>query len=359
MTAAFAAAPGAVYATPSPERVLIVVSGHGQSRGATRPGYDFEEFARAYTIFTAHGVAVDVASPRGGPVETDEYDPKDELQRAVLEDPAASAKLARTLAGGEVEPDRYAAVFVVGGKGAMFDLPHASDIHSAIARIYDSGGVVSAVCHGPAALVNVKLSSGRFLVEGKTVNGFTNLEESLFGKRWAAEFEFMLEDRLRARGGTFESGPFMLEHVATDGRLITGQNPTSTDGVVEAVLRQLGRTPKPRSESPKTASLALIARLLRDEAGAAGAYAKSPDRFHGPLIAMYGYSYAKVAEGAPALRHALALMEMVPEVKDKKQIRLAVAEVYEKLGDRTTAKRVLEQLLAQAPEFEPAQEMLN
>ncbi len=341
------------------ERVLLVVSGHGKDGGKTQPGYDFEEFAKAYSIFASSGMEVDVASPLGGPVEPDEYNPDDAIQRSVHDDPAVSAKLARTLSIGDVNPGGYAAVFVVGGKGAMFDLPRATALHSVIATVYEAGGVVAAVCHGPAALVDVRLSNGRYLVAGKAVNGFTNVEESLFGKKWASKFAFKLEDALTARGGRFESGPIMLEHVAVDDRLITGQNPTSAAGVADAVLRKLGKTPRPRRADQKEATLKLIARILRDEAGAANMYQENPAAFQGPLIAAYGYYYAKVATGDRSLRHALSLMEMVPEIRNKKELRLAVAVVYEKLKDTASAKRVLEQLVHREPDFAPAKEMLG
>lgn len=130
------------------------------------------------------------------------------------------AKLANTFPMERVEPGRYAAVFVVGGKGAMFDLPGSEALQSVIAKIYQRGGVVSAVCHGPAALVNVRLADGRYLVEGKAVNSFTNAEEALFGEKWALKYPFFLEDALTKRGGRFESAPMLLGHVARDGRLI-------------------------------------------------------------------------------------------------------------------------------------------
>ena len=341
------------------ERVLVVVSGHGKDGGKTQPGYDFEEFARAYSIFDSGGMDIDVASPLGGAVESDEYNPNDEFQRSIHDDPAVAAKLAGTLSIGNVKSERYAAIFVVGGKGAMFDLPKATALHSVIAQVYEAGGVVAAVCHGPAALVDVRLSNGRYLIDGKAVNGFTNVEESLFGKKWASKFAFKLEDALKARGGRFESAPIMLEHVVVHDRLITGQNPTSAAGVAEAVLRKLGKTPKPRRTDPKEATLKMIARILRNEAGAANMYKTNPGAFHGPLIAAYGYYYAKIATDDRSLRHALSLMEMVPEVRNKKQLRLAVAVVYEKLKDVTSAKRVLKRLVQNEPDFAPAKEMLS
>ena len=359
LAALFALSPVRPVVGAPAERILVVVSGYGKDGGKTQPGYDFGEFATAYSIFQSNGMHVDIASPLGGPVEPDEYNPEDELQRSVHDDPAVASKLARTRSIRDVNSRRYAAIFVVGGKGAMFDLPKATALQSVIAQVYEAGGVVAAVCHGPAALVDVRLSNGQYLVEGKAVNGFTNAEESLFGKRWASKFEFKLEDALKARGGRFESAPIMLEHVAVHDRLVTGQNPTSAASVADAVLRLLGKTPKPRRVDQKEATLKLIARILRDEPGAANMFRKNPQAFHGPLIATYGYYYGKLATDDRSLRHALVLLEMVPQMRNKKRLRLAVAVVYEKLKDKASARRVLEQLVQSAPDFAPAKEMLS
>ena len=114
------------------------------------------------------------------------------------------AKLNNTLATNAVNANAYDAVFVVGGKGAMFDLPNDTALQSVIAQIYQQEGSVAAVCHGPAALVNVKLKDGSYLVANKAINGFTNQEEKLFGQKWINDFEFMLEDKLNERGAVFQ-----------------------------------------------------------------------------------------------------------------------------------------------------------
>jgi putative intracellular protease/amidase len=150
----------------------------------------------------------------------------------------------------------------VGGKGAMFDLPGDADLQKIIATLYEDGRVVAAVFHGPAALVDVRLSNGEYLLSGKRVNGFTNVEEQLFGKRWMSEYPFLLEDKLVERGGKYESSAFMLSHVAQDGKLITGQNPVSTTDVATAVVRALGAKPRPQQRFTEDVTMALIAELL-------------------------------------------------------------------------------------------------
>ena len=159
------------------KKVIMVVSGYGQKQGEEKPGYEVDEFAKAYLVFKHNGVDVYVASPLGGTVEADNYDPNKPYNAQVLADSVAMQKLENTLSVGALEASDYNGIFVVGGKGAMFDLPKDEKLQAMIANIYEEQGVVAAVCHGPAALVDVKLSNGENLIAGKTVNGFTNKEE--------------------------------------------------------------------------------------------------------------------------------------------------------------------------------------
>lgn len=194
--------------------VLMVVSGYGQGQGEQAPGYEFDEFAKAWLVFKEHGVAVDIASPKGGKVEADKFDAKSAYNAKVLADAEAVNKLENTLSTAELESQNYDAVFVVGGKGAMFDLPKDESLQSVIAEIYQQQGVVAAVCHGPAALVDVRLDNGNYLIDGRAVNAFTNKEENLFSSKWLPDFPFMLEDRLVERGAKFQASDIMLSHVA-------------------------------------------------------------------------------------------------------------------------------------------------
>jgi putative intracellular protease/amidase len=137
----------------------------------------------------------------------------------------------------EIKAEEYVAIYYAGGHGAVWDLPDNQEIAGIASKIYENNGVVSAVCHGPAGLVNIKLSNGKFLIDGKKVSGFTNEEEK------AVKLEnvvpFLLEDQLKERGGIYEkSGPWQ-EHVVTDQRLVTGQNPQSAKAVGEGVKKAL------------------------------------------------------------------------------------------------------------------------
>ena len=340
-------------------RILMVVSGYGEDAGKTRPGYEFEEFAAAYLIFVNNGLEVDVASPRGGAVEADRYNPEAAQNAMVLADEEAMAKLKNTLAISEIDPLDYAGVFVVGGKGAMFDFPQSKPLQAVIAQIYEQGGVISAVCHGPAALTNVQLTDGSYLVAGKAVNSFTNVEEQLFGQKWMPEFDFMLEDRLIERGARFSASPIMLSHVAQDGRLITGQNPTSTPAVAEAVVRSLGIAPAPREAFGDEATFALIAQILQGDLTASTKLAEAPGKYNRPLVGMYGYYYAQIAQTDAETSHAIQLMTMAPEVLSRPEVQLQVAKSHLQVEQTAEAKAVLQSITASHPDYLPAQELLE
>ena len=263
----------ATVATPlhaaKADRILIVVSGEGRDQGKTRPGYEFDELSQAWLIFQANGFAIDVASPQGGAVEADRYDPQQPFNAALLADTEATRMLAATRRTDQVKAEDYAAIYVVGGKGAMFDLPRDTALTTLLGDAYARGAVIGAVCHGPAALAEVRLRDGTPLVQGKALTGFTNEEEAVFGKRWVKEFPWLLEDRMRARGAQWQEAPLMMAKVVVDGRLVTGQNPYSTPGVADAIIRATGRTPVARTPWRDELTMGLAAQVRAGDVGAA------------------------------------------------------------------------------------------
>ena len=342
-------------------RILMVVSGYGQAQGKEKPGFEFDEFAKAFLVFRANGIMVDIASPNGGAVEADQYDPNKAYNREVLADDAIMHKLNNTLALGDFSDHsaaQYSGIFVVGGKGAMFDLPYSEPLQNLIASIYEKQGVVAAVCHGPAALVNVKLSNGEYLIAGKTVNGFTNDEEQLFGKKWAPQFDFMLEDKLIANGAKFQSSDIMLEHVAVDGNLVTGQNPSSTIGVANAMLEALNIKVKPTTVYKDDRTLAQIAAYLDGDDAALQHITTSPETHHIALVGMYGYYYLQLAPTEHKQRQALALMLLAQEAINNPALDVQIAKTQYQLGDTMASRQTLAQTLKQHPDFEPAQQLL-
>lgn len=337
----------------------MVLSGYGQQAGKETPGYEFGEFSKAYLVFKHHGIQVDIASPLGGQVEADEYDPSTPYNAAILGDNAIMAKLNNTMSIAALTATDYDGVFVVGGKGAMFDLPKSKALQNLIADIYQQQGSVAAVCHGPAALVDVKLNDGSYLITNKVVNGFTNQEEKLFGKKWINDFEFMLEDKIIERGAKFESSDIMLNHVAVDGRLITGQNPSSTVSVATELLKSIGLKIKPMPAYKDDATLALVAKILSGSKEAEKALSDSPEQYNIPLVGMYGYYYLKVAVDNAELENALVLMSLAKEELNNPRIDLKIATVQHQLGKNEAALTTLRQLLTVTPDFKPAIEMLN
>jgi putative intracellular protease/amidase len=330
-----ATAAAAASAAVAP-KVLLVVSAEGRldAQGQPlRPGFEMEEFAQAWLVFRANGLAVEVASPAGGRVVADRHDPDDELVRSLLADAQATAALAATRRTQDLKPGEHAAIFVVGGKGAMFDLPRDAALARLLSQHHAGGGVLAAVCHGPAALAAATTPEGRPLVAGRRVTGFTDEEEGQFGKRWAKEYPFWLEARLREQGARWEEAPLMMPKLVVDDRLITGQNPMSTALAAEAVVRALGRVPVAREPFREEASLQLVQHWLGGERTAARALLQAhPQRFKTDLIAMLGYYQHAAATDEAGRRQAVAVMELAEPHFDHPRFRAALAEARARLA---------------------------
>lgn len=230
-------------------RVAIVLTNHGELGDTGKPtGFFLSEATHPHEVFRRAGFQVDFLSPRGGLAPMDGVDRSDPVNAAFLDDPALVARTKATKAIGEVDPSRYSAVFFSGGHGTMWDFPSDSSVQELIRAVYEQGGVVAAVCHGPAALVNARLSDGGYLVAGKRVSSFTDEEE--IAVKLDKVVPFALESTLRARGASFVESPNFEKQVAVSGRLVTGQNPASATGVAEEVVALLkgGTTANPAVE---------------------------------------------------------------------------------------------------------------
>lgn len=343
------------------DTVLIVLSGEGRDGGKTRPGYEFDELSQAWLIFRANGLDVEIASVQGGAIEADAYNPKEAFNASLLADAAAMRRLGDTRRIADLDAGDYAAIYIVGGKGAMFDLPRAEPLQELIAQAWDNGALIAAVCHGPAALVDVQLRDGKPLVAGRRVTGFTNEEEALFGKEWAPKFPWLLEDALRARGAIWEEAPLMLPKLVVDGRLITGQNPYSTPAVADAIVRGLNSKPADREPWRDELSMSLVQRLRDgDAAGASAALAQEPARYHVELIGMLGYYQAQAAgDDSVALRPALQTMLLALPHMDEPRLALAAADAHVRLGEREAARALVRRVLAADPGMEQARALLQ
>lgn len=224
-------------------KILLAVSSH-DVLGDTgdRTGYSVSEVAHPYRVFIDAGHEVDFVSVRGGepPAVVFDGEENDPEVAAFLTDDTVQAKLAATRPAAQVQSSGYSAIFYAGGHGAMWDFPESPHLARLAIDIYERGGVVSAVCHGPAALVDLRLPDGPYLVDGKRVSSFTNEEEHSLGL--VEVMPFLLEDRLKQRGAVHTKAPNFVGHTESDDRVITGQNPASAAPVAELVVGELKRS---------------------------------------------------------------------------------------------------------------------
>ena len=277
---------------PTRGKILAVVTSVrtiGTSEKVT--GYELSELARAYWVFTANGFAVDIASPQGGePYGLLDEDDMAEFDYAFLNDANAQQKIKHTFRLDQIQPDDYVAVYFVGGKGAMFDFPDNPVIHHLVSRFMEQGKVIAAVCHGPAALVNIKNADGSWLVANKKISAFTNAEELLLMPEAKTVFPFLLQTRLEARGAQFMAGADYLEQVIQHDNLITGQNPWSVWLLAEKTVKQLGYEPLPRRLTAEENSVALLQVFQQQGLSAAEkTIQKSSAAFSGQLLLMHSF----------------------------------------------------------------------
>ena len=225
-------------AAQPPKRVAIVLTNHRElgDTGKTT-GFFLSEATHPYEVFHKAGYEIDFLSPKGGEAPMDGVDASDPINAAFLADEALVARTKSTTSIAKSMSVGYDAVFFSGGHGTMWDFANDAGVQELIRTVYERGGVVAAVCHGPAALVNARLSSGMYLVAGKNVSAFTDEEE--VAVKLEKVVPFALESTLRARGARFVEAPNFEKKVAVSERLVTGQNPASATGVAEAVVRLL------------------------------------------------------------------------------------------------------------------------
>lgn len=230
-------------AAPNRERsamssVLFVVTSNDRLGDTGKEtGYYVPEAAHPWEEISRAGFEVRLASIQGGTPPAYGYDPADAVQSEFWNDPDIRRQLDDTPAVRDVDTTDLDAVLFVGGHGTMWDFPDDPDVQRIIREVYEQGGVVAAVCHGPAALVNARLSDGHYLVEGKTVAAFTTGEEVAVGLRDTVPF--LLAEELKKHGANHVDAPDFEAHVEVDGRLITGQNPASAGPVGSAIAQAL------------------------------------------------------------------------------------------------------------------------
>lgn len=224
-------------------KILIIVTNAGEyQQVGMRTGLWLGELTHFYDYAEENGFELEIASPSGGYVPID----PESLAHDFLEELGTDKRyhdrefmnlLKDTKNVSDVDVEDYDAVYFTGGHGVMFDFA-GDELGALTAKFYETGRIVSAVCHGPAGLLNVPLSNGDALVKDKNVTGFSWPEEELAQRGDAVPFR--LEDELKKLGANYSiaDNPFET-HVVEDGRLITGQNPGSARAVAEAVVKNL------------------------------------------------------------------------------------------------------------------------
>ncbi len=221
-------------------RALMVFTNHDSyPTKSQKTGLWLSEATHFYEAMQRKNITIDFVSPLGGVVPIDEksLDLTDVTNKKYYSDDDFRHKLAHTASPQEIDPAIYQLIYFAGGHGTMWDFPSNEKLQEITRQIYENNGIVAAVCHGVAALLNVRLSDGSLLIEGKNVAGFTNMEERLV--RLSDEVPFLLEDELKKRNAKYKKAiiPF-VRYIEVDVRLVTGQNPQSTRKVAQKVLEE-------------------------------------------------------------------------------------------------------------------------
>lgn len=261
----------------SGKRVLLVVSNHGAlGNTGEKTGVWMSELTHPYWKLADSGqdLTLELASPDGGdaPIDTfsvafnfadflatgapasgepgnDRFIQSEQTRKwiasrnAMVQNPDGTSRevteyrFTQTLRLGDVRIEDYDAIYFAGGNGAMWQFPGSEDVHRVVREFYESGKIVSAACHGTSALLNTKLSDGSYLVAGKKVTGFSTAEENYLQQ--ASVMPLLLQESFGARGASYVEASPWTPNVVTDGRMISGQNPPSAEGVGEKLAEML------------------------------------------------------------------------------------------------------------------------
>lgn len=228
----------------SAKTVLVVVTSHAKLGDTGKDtGYYLDEVAHPVEKLEAAGLGVEYASIQGGKAPLDPSSLKlegsegAESNKRFWVDGKGEEKLAATQKLGDVDSSKYSAVLFAGGHGTCWDFPGDDGVKRVAKEVYEAGGVVAAVCHGPTALVDIPLSDGKQLIAGKTVTGFSNAEEEAVGL--TKTVPFLLCDKLAEAGATVENGDNWSSTMRSSERVVTGQNPQSAFAVGEEIANLL------------------------------------------------------------------------------------------------------------------------
>jgi putative intracellular protease/amidase len=224
------------------KKVLFVLPSHDKlGDTGQKTGYWLEEFASPYYEFVDNGYDVTIASPKGGkpPVDPKSLQPENQTEytKRVENDQTVKEKLENTLVLSEVSPEDYDTLFLPGGHGPMWDLSQDKDLKNLVEKFYNNNKIISAVCHGPAGLIQATDKNGDSILKNKRITGFTNDEEEMV--KLDKTVPFSLENKLKELGGKFEKTENFKPFVVSDGLIITGQNPASSFLAAKKVVELL------------------------------------------------------------------------------------------------------------------------
>lgn len=211
------------------QKVLIIVS-------SDQTGFWLPEVLEPYFLLEQAGFSIDIASPLGGKGKASGTSRLSSKQNEWFLNSKLKKQLSESIPLNEVRTKNYSAVYFAGGSGPMFDLIDNKNAHKITREIYEMGGIVSADCHGPAALINVTLTSGIRLIKGKKLTAKANIEEGYWAR---SNYPFLLEDKIKQLGGNYSAAKKSQPHVVVDGRLITGQNPASAIPMAKSLIAML------------------------------------------------------------------------------------------------------------------------
>lgn len=221
------------------KRILIIVS-NANSIGPNnrRTGTFLPEVAHPYAEFDKAGFTIDFASLSGDTPYLDALNLADDPDNLTFLTGDGWEEMQKATKLSDVDTSVYDALFIPGGLAPMVDMPENPLLKKVIAEAYDRGAVISAVCHGPVSFLNVKLSDGTYLLNGKNITSFTTEEEDQYAR---ADVPFDLQTSLTGQGAIFHPATAWSAHSIQDGRIVTGQNPASAKGVGEKVVSILNK----------------------------------------------------------------------------------------------------------------------
>ncbi|MBS9464263.1 type 1 glutamine amidotransferase domain-containing protein [Flagellimonas sp. 389] len=223
------------------DSILFIVSNqHTYGDTDINASNHFAEIVLAFDVLKKEGYGIDFLSPEGGAIPIGYLNTSDSIQKKYLYDFEFMKLLKHTKKPNEIEASDYVAVYYGGGGAAMFGVPENEAIQKITLEIYEkNNGIVSAICHGTAGLVNLKTSDGKFIYEGKKVNGFPDSFENM-DAAYYKQFPFSIEQMIKKRGGDFMYSKEGWDNYSiADSRLITGQDPTATASVAKKIVNAL------------------------------------------------------------------------------------------------------------------------